>query len=108
MDGLVLGQAFRAQRSSVDWMIRISANADRSPVPYADEHPAPDGAIAAGRRDPAIRNPLRGRVSGDRVLRVRIAVSESVQAEEALEVHAASLPKYGAARCFGTALTKNR
>src|SRR5207248_9269630 len=62
MNGLVFRQARRTQCAGVYRMVRIAANADGPAIPDSDEHAAAHGAIAAGRRDPAIRNPLRRRV----------------------------------------------
>ncbi len=108
MNRLVLRQALRTQRARVDGMIGIAANADRSAVLDADEHSAAHRAVAARCRHPAIGHALRRCVTGNGIVRVGVPIGEDIEAERALEVHAASLPRYGAARCFGTALTKNK
>ena len=105
----MLGEPFRTERAAVDGMIRIAADAHRAAVLDADEHPAADRAVAAGRRHPAIGNLAGGRVAHHRIdARRRTFSALRVEAEEALQAHAASLPRYGAAMCFGTALTKKR
>ena len=90
-------------------MIRVAAHADGAAVLHADEHAAADRAVAAGRRHPAIGNPARGRVAGRLgSCAVGVLLGARVEAERASQAHAASLPRYGAAMCFGTTLTKNR
>ena len=108
VDGFVLGKPFRTERPPVDGMIRIAADADGAAILDADEHPAADGAVAAGRWHPAVRNLAGRRVAHHRVERVGILVGAGAEAEEAFQAHAASLPRYGATMCFGTALTKKR
>src|SRR6478672_6817985 len=111
MNGLVLGETLWTEGSGVDGMIGIAANTDRASVFDADEHPTADRAVAARRRHPPIWNSLRGRVPGDRIDGVRVPVRQDVETKGAFETeaaHAASFPRYGAARCLGTALTKNR
>src|SRR5262245_40784610 len=110
---LVLREAPRAEQAAIDRMIRIAADRDRAAVADADEHAATDRAVAAGRRHPALGNPARRRVADDRIVGVRITIRPGVETDEPLErrqrsLHAASCARYGAARCRGTALTKNR
>jgi hypothetical protein len=109
-DRVMLRQPFRAEHSAVDRMIGIAADRHCAVSPDADEHAASHGAVAARRRHPLIRHLLRGDVPGNLIDRVGIAVSSRVESEESLERHEASLADvmYGAARCFGTTLTKNR
>src|SRR5262249_14007456 len=92
-------------------MIGVTAHAHRASILDADEHSASDRTIAARRRHPPVRDTFRRCVAGDWIVRVRIAVRQDVQAERPFQieaVHAASIPRYGATRCFGTALTKNK
>src|SRR6185295_18978958 len=101
-------EALRTEHAGVDRMIGVAADADRAPVLHADEHPAADRTVSARRRHPAIGNAFRRGVPRDGIVGVGIPVGEDVESEDALEVHAASLSRYGATRCFGTTLTKKR
>src|SRR5262249_17059944 len=108
VNGFVFRQSFRAQHAGIDWVGRVAAHANSATVLDADEHPASDRAVPACRRDPAVRDAARRRVPGGLVDRKRIAIGQRVETEYPLEIQAASLPRYGAAGCFGTALMKKR
>src|SRR5215831_20328944 len=108
MNRLVFREALRAQHAGVDGMIRIAPDAHGAAVPDADEHPASDGAVPARRRYPSVRHAARRRVPVDFVVAVGVTIGQGVETEHTSERHAASLPRYGAVGCFGTALTKNR
>src|SRR5689334_11874490 len=105
---MVLREAFGAELAAIDRMIGIAADGDRAVVACADQHAAADRAIAAGGAGPAIGDARRGDVAELGIVGVGVLRGERVEAEEALQVQAASRRKNDAAIFFGTTVTKNR
>jgi hypothetical protein len=109
-DRVMLRQPLRAEHAAIHRVVGVAAHAHRLAVLDADEHPAADGAVAAGGRDPLVRDLLRGEMADDRIDAVGVAIGASVESEHLFQGHAASraVARYGAARCLGTTLTKNK
>src|SRR5687767_15547719 len=93
VDHLVLGEALRTERAPVDGMIGIAADAHRPAVLDPDEHPAADRTVAAGRRDPPVRDLTGGRVTHHRIGGVGVTLRQRVEAQKPRDAHAASLPR---------------
>ena len=104
----VLRESLRAEGPGVDRVVHVAAHAHGASFLHADEHAAADGAVAAGGPHPAIGNLARRGVPHDRIRGIGVVRRERIEAEEALDVHAAALPRYAAVMCRGTAVTKKR
>src|SRR5215467_2596717 len=98
----MFGEPLGAELAAIDGMIRVAAHGHRAVVLYADENAAAHGAVTASGRNPALCCARRGNPAKVRVVFVGVALGESIQADEALQVHAASLRKNGAAMFRGT------
>ena len=85
----MLGKSFGAERARIYGMRRIAAHGHRAAILYADEHAATDRAIAAGSGHPTVRNLPRGGVADGLVGCIGILFRENVEAEIALQAHAA-------------------
>ena len=90
IERVVLRQALRAQPAAVYRMTGVAAHAHRPAVLDAHEHPAADGAVPAGCGDPAVGHLLRRDVAGHRIDGVRVPIGACVEAQDSLQIHAAS------------------
>src|SRR6266545_1481547 len=89
-------------------MTGIAADSHRPACARADQHSAAYRAVAARGARPAIGDSRRRDVAELGILGVGVLSGQRIEAEEALQIHAASRGKNAAAMFFGTTETKNR
>src|SRR5579859_2395534 len=88
---MVLRKPLGAKLSEIDGMIRIAPHGNGAIFFHADKHSAADRAIAAGGRNPLVRDFLGGCVTVFGIAGVGIFVRKDVEANLALEaLHAAA------------------
>jgi hypothetical protein len=107
VDHLVLAQALRAQPPAVHRMLGVTQHRHRAPVAHAEQHAAPDRAVAARGAHPVVRGaalahgPLQARLGH------AVAVAAVVAADEAIEAGAPRRAHGDAHRWLPAALRQN-
>ena len=78
-DGVVFGQALRAQHAAIHRVIGIASHRHGAAVLDADEHAAAHRAVSARGRHPAVRDLLRRDVAGNGIDAVGIPIGAGVE-----------------------------
>ena len=81
-DRVVLGQALRAQPAAVDRVVGVALHGDGPAVAHAEQHPAADRAVAAGRAHPPVGGAAGADRPAARLVDVGVAVAAVVDAEQ--------------------------